>query len=304
MNLAQENLLQDLGRMFIWYPFRWLTSFLPPAADIAIFEAIGDLAYHLYRSKRALLASRMAKIFPQMEPAALLAEVRASFRNYFVDRFIINLLPVLNRQRLDRIAALEGAEHLQRALAQNRGVLLIHGHFGPSQLPLIYLGYKGYPIAQMGLRLNAGTSTIGKATQDLRVQIENGMPVTHFYADSYLRPVLRWLELGQILMTAGDGTGRGLRIGKFRRVEFLGYPLDMPLGPYRLAEVNQSPILPVIALRQRQGFYRIVIHAPLAADQGPEATQGQFVDWLAHYLARAPGQWHFWDEWDLDNTLN
>jgi len=299
MNLAQENLLQDLGRMFIWYPFRWLTNLLPPIPDIAIFEAIGDLAYYLYGSKRALLAGRMAKVFPQMDPAALQVEVRASFRNYFVDRFIINLLPALDRRGIDRIAVLEGAEHLRLALARKRGVLLIHGHFGPSQLPLIYLGFKGYPMAQMGLRLNAGTSTIGKATQQLRLRIENTMPVTHFYADSYLRPVLRWLELGRILMTAGDGTGRGLRIGKFRRVEFLGHALDMPQGAYRLAGANRSPILPVIALRQRQGFYRIIIHPPLAVDQGPEAAQRQFAEWLAHYLTLAPGQWHFWDEWNL-----
>lgn len=302
MNLAQETLLQDFGRLAIWYPLRWLTRLLPLALNFALFEACGDLAYHLYRPKRALLDHHLAHVFPRMTAAARRAEVRASFRNYFVDRFIINLLPALDRTSIDRIAVLEGEEHLRRALALGRGVILIHAHFGPSQLPLIYLGYKGYAMAQMGLRVDMGTSAIGKATQRLRVQIEEQMPVTHFYADNYLRPVLRWLGQGNILMTAGDGTGGGRRIGKFRRGDLLGHPLDLPQGAYRLAAAHQSPILPVIALRQRRGFYRIIVRPPFPSGQGPEAAQKQFTHWLAHYLTLAPGQWHFWDEWDLEQA--
>jgi lauroyl/myristoyl acyltransferase len=302
MNLARENLLQDLGRLVIWYPFRWLTRLLPLQANLAIFEAFGDLAYHLYPQKRALITRRLAEVFPQMGPEARVAEVRASFRNYFVDRFIINLLPGLDRTRIDRLAILEGEEHLRQALARGRGAVLVHPHFGPSQLPLIYLGYKGYPMAQMGLRMPMETSDIGRATQRLRVEIEEQMPVSHFYADNYLRPVLRWLEQGRILMTAGDGTGGQRYIGKYRRAMLLGHALDMPLGPYRLAALHQSPILPIIALRRSRGFYRIVIHPPLEADRGLESTQQQFITWFTPYLALAPGQWHFWDEWDLDQA--
>lgn len=121
MNLARENLLQDLGRLVIWYPFRWLTRLLPLPANLAIFEAFGDLAYHIYSPKRALITRRLAQAFPQMGSAAQLAEVRASFRNYFVDRFIINLLPRLDRTRIDRLAILEGEEHLRQAQARGRG---------------------------------------------------------------------------------------------------------------------------------------------------------------------------------------
>lgn len=302
MNLARENLLQDLGRLVIWYPFRWLTRLLPLPANLAIFEAFGDLAYHIYSPKRALITRRLAQAFPQMGSAAQLAEVRASFRNYFVDRFIINLLPRLDRTRIDRLAILEGEEHLRQAQARGRGVILIHAHFGISQLPLIYLGYKGYPMAQMGLRVDMGTSVIGKRTQRMRIKIEERMPVTHFYADNYLRPVLRWLENGNILMTAGDGTGGGRYIGKFHRATLLGHPLDMPLGPYRLAAAQQSPILPIIALRQGRGFYRIIIHPPLPLERSPESTQRHFVTWFEPYLSLAPGQWHFWDEWDLERS--
>jgi lauroyl/myristoyl acyltransferase len=300
MNLARENLLQDLGRLVIWYPFRWLTRFLPVPANLAIYEAFGDLAYHIYSPKRALITRRLAQVFPQMGSAAQLAEVRASFRNYFVDRFIINLLPSLDRTHIDRLAVLEGEEHLRQAQARGRGVILIHAHFGISQLPLIYLGYKGYPMAQMGLRVDMGTSVIGKRTQRLRIKIEEQMPVTHFYADNYLRPVLRWLENGNILMTAGDGTGGGRYIGKFHQATLLGHPLDMPLGPYRLAAAQQSSILPIIALRQGRGFYRIIIHPPLPLERNAESTQRRFVTWFEHYLTLAPGQWHFWDEWDLE----
>jgi lauroyl/myristoyl acyltransferase len=300
MNLAQENLVQDCGRLVVWYPFRWLTRALPLQAKLRLFEACGDFAFALFRGKRALLDRRLALALPHLTPAQRRVAIRASFRNYFADRFLINLVPDLTSARIDRLARLEGEEHLSQALAHGRGVVLIHAHFGPSQLPLIYLGYKGYRIAQLGLREIGQTSAIGQATQRLRLRLENQMPVTHFYANDYLRPVLRWLEQGRILMTAGDGTGGGRRIGTFHAVGFLGHHLEMPLGPYRLAAAHRSPILTVIALRQRCGRYRIVIQPLLTNHRDPEGTQKQFAAWLEPYLAQAPGQWHFWDEWDVE----
>jgi phosphatidylinositol dimannoside acyltransferase len=183
MNLAHENLLQDLSRLIIWYPFRRLNRYLPLAFNLAFFEALGDLAYHIFPQKRSLIMQRLTAVFPQMAPTERLAEVRASFRHHFVDRLIINLLPSLTRQHFGRLAVLEGEEYLLQALSLGRGVVLIHAHFGPSQLPLIYLGRQGYPIAQIGLRANLNTSAIGRATQKLRIEIEQQMPVTHFYAD-------------------------------------------------------------------------------------------------------------------------
>ncbi len=300
MNLAQENLLQDFGRLAVWYPFRWLTRALPLPAKLRLFEACGDLAFASYPKKRALLDRRLALAFPHLSPSQRLFNIRASFRNYFVDRFLINLVPDLDANRIDGLAWLDGGEYLKQATAQERGVVLMHAHFGPSQLPLIYLGYKGYPLAQLGLREQVQTSAIGQATQRLRLRLEHQMPVTHFYANDYLRPVLRWLEQGHILMTAGDGTGGGRRIGKFQSVSLLGHRLAMPLGAYRLAATHHSPILTVIALRQRCGYYRIVIRPFSGAHGNSKNPQQQFAAWLEPYLAQTPGQWHFWDEWNLE----
>jgi lauroyl/myristoyl acyltransferase len=300
MNLAQESLLQDLGRLVVWYPCRWLTRTLPLPAKMKLFEACGDLAFARFGEKRALLDRRLGLALPGLSPAQRQTAIRESFRNYFADRFLINLLPDLDARRIDGLACLEGEEHLRRALALGRGVVLVHAHFGISQLPLIYLGYKGYRIAQMGLREPGETSAIGQATQRLRLRLEHLMPVTHFYANDYLRPVLRWLGQGHILMTAGDGTGAGRRIGKFHPARLLGHHFEMPLGPYRLAGAHRSPILTVIALRQRCGWYRLVIQPFRATPGDPEDAQQQFISWLEPYLAQAPGQWHFWDEWALE----
>jgi len=299
MNLAQENLLQDCGRLIIWYPFRWLTRALPLPARMRLFEACGDLAFIFFRQKRALLDRRLALALPQLTPAQRRTAIRASFRTYFADRFLINLVSDLDGARIDRLACLEGEEHLRQALAQGRGVVLIHPHFGPSQLPLIYLGYKGYRMAQIGLREPGETSAVGQATQRLRLRLEQLMPVTHFYANDYFRPVLRWLEQGHLLMTAGDGTGGGRRIGQFHPVRLLGHRLEMPLGPYRLAAVHRSPMLTIIALRQRGGWYRIVLHPFPAARRDHRGKQQQFATWLEAYVTQAPGEWHFWDEWDV-----
>jgi lauroyl/myristoyl acyltransferase len=302
MILAKENILQDIARIIIWFPFRWLTRILPPRINFALFEMIGDLAFHLYPGKRNQLRSRISGIFADWPSERVTEEVRACFRNYYADRFIVNLVPGLNSLKIDQIATLEGEEHLKKTISERRGVVLIHPHFGPSQLPLIYLGFKGYPVAQIGFR-KLGERAIARSTDTIRVKLEYMMPAKHFFADKYLRGVLRWLGDGKILMTAGDGTGGGQKIGKFHQTELLGQPIEMPLGPYRLASSGGSPIVPVIALREKCGFYRVRIDRPLK-DGTPESIQKQFAAWFETYLSRSPGQWHFWDEWDQKRQEN
>ena len=296
MNLAKENLFQDFARVIIWYPFRWITQVLPLGINFILFEKLGDFASYLYSNKRALLYSRISNVFPEWGPLRVGHEVRACFRNYYVDRFIVTLTPRLNSRLIDQIAFLEGEDHLHTACQQGRGVILIHAHFGPSQLPLIFLGYKGYHVAQMGLR-RINTRMVGRATDRIRLALELRMPAKHFFADNYLRAVLRWLGEGKILMTAGDGTGGGQKIGKFHEAKVLGHRMDMPLGPYRLASASNSLVVPIIALRERCGLYRIRIDPPLER-QDLELMQGQFAAWFEKYLSEAPGQWHFWDEWE------
>lgn len=296
MILARQDILQDFARVLVWFPFRWATTALPPRRSFALFESLGSFAYFLYRGKRALLTERISRAFPDWDPAKVDAEVRACFRNYFADRFIINLIPRLSRDSIEQLATLEGENHLRSARLEGRGTVLVHPHFGPSQLPLLFLGYRGYPVAQMGFReISAGT--VARKTDKLRLRLEHQMPVRHFFADEYLRPVLRWLREGRLLMTAGDGTGGGRRIGKFRRAWLLGKPKEMPMGPYRLALNSESPILPVIALREKCGFYRIRIH-PALQTRSMEAMQDEFARWFETYLSATPGQWHFWDEWE------
>jgi phosphatidylinositol dimannoside acyltransferase len=296
MILTRESIPQNIARVLIWYPFRCFTRVLPLRSNFILFEKFGDLAFHLYAEKRELLQGRLGNVFPALEPFRVMAETKACFRTYYLDRFLINLVPSLDGRIIDQIAGLDGEEHLKTALGEGRGVVLLHAHFGPSQLPLICLGYKNYPVAQMGLRRMSG-ETIAQATGRIRLRLENLMPVKHFFADKYLRDVFRWLEGGRILMTAGDGTGGGEKIGRFHKGELLGRPIEMPLGPYRLASACGSPVLPIIALRQKRGRYRIQVYPPLEPAK-PELMLAQFASWFGEHLAGAPGQWHFWDEWE------
>jgi lauroyl/myristoyl acyltransferase len=302
MILARENILQDVARIIIWYPFRWLTQVLPSRISFALFEMIGDLAFYLYSGKRDQLRVRISGVFPDWQPGKVTEEIRACFRNYYADRFLITLIPGLDSVKIDQIATLEGEEHLKSTMTKGRGVVLIHAHFGPSQLPLIYLGFKGYPIAQMGLRKKSDR-IIARSADTVRLKLEHMMPVKHFFADKYMREVLRWLENGKILMTAGDGTGGGQKIGKFHETLLRGQLIEMPLGPYRLASWGGASIVPIIALRQKCGFYRIRIDPPLKVGD-PELIQKQFAAWFETYLSRSPGQWHFWDEWDQRRKEN
>ncbi len=264
---------------------------------------MGRIHYRLSKARRKALAALFSRAFPEEQDPRVINEwVLDYFINHYVDRMSIFHYRRLDRNNLRKVIEIDGLELLDATLSQGKGCVLVHGHIGPSQLPLIGLGILEYPMTQLGFRSNEGLSFIGKHAQlRHRIRIEEGFPAEMLYVDKFQRQVFKSLAAGRVVMVAGDGSGNKRRFGLQRRREFLNHRMDFPLGPFRLAIKSGAPMLFLFLERDGPFHYRATIQASMPQPGQQDAIaedelQDAFVTRLGRSIAANPGLWQFWDQ--------
>jgi len=294
--IVKESLSRDILRLFVWFPLRWTILIIPVRWGILVLRTMGDIHFCFSRGKKRILEENFFRITNEKNYLA----IREYFRNYYIDRFMIFIFPRLDVKRLRKIVEISGIENLDAALKMGKGVLLVHGHFGPVHLPLVALARLGYRMKQIGLPSDEGLSWIGRNVAfRLRMKYEARIPAEIIKADSFLRGAFRWLSSNGIIMITGDGSGTKNQVGRHEVFEFLGNQVMLPIGPSILAEKTGAALLPMFIVPGEKTHYKIILEASLTSDLcGMEKTidiTRQFLKRLETYISKFPGYMHFID---------
>ncbi len=267
--------------------------------NMRLFHGMGIIHYGLSRGKKDALKKVLRQVLPDApEKGTLDAHVLDYFINHYMDRMSIFHYHRLDAHNMSQVITFQGLELLREALDRGKGCVLVHGHLGPSQLPLVALGQLGYPMTQLGFRSTENLSRIGRDVQmRIRLEIEERFPAHMLYVDQMLRPVYRNLARNGVVMVAGDGAGGARQAGRRQSVPFMRGEALFPTGPYKLAFKSQAALLFLFLVRDGKYRYRAVITRPEASPdrEGEEAVLRCFVRQLEHHIRRDPGQWQFWD---------
>jgi lauroyl/myristoyl acyltransferase len=310
--LVDESIARDLLRLIIWYPFRWIIKLLPIDWGIASFRLLGKIHYILFSDKNCLLANNLQMAFGKaLQKDRLKKIIIKYYENHYVDRLQIFLFPRFNKRNIDKIHTFEGLDNLEEALIKKKGCILIHGHVGPTQLPLCALGVKGYSVMQIGLPSDEGLTWIGKHVAfRLRQKYEGQIKASIIPAKSFLRPVFEQLKHNGIIMITGDGAGGISPIGKYARFHFLNHQLPFSLGAISLAQRTGACLLPLFTVVGEEGRYKTIIESPLEMDYHSIKDERIlirsmecFVRRLQQYLFSFPYLWHFWDEFASRSSI-
>lgn len=308
--MTSESISRDIARILVWYPVRWIVSFLPISAALTIFRLLGHVHYLLSRGKRNTLMANFEKFSAQTEyhfPAA--ETTKHYFETHYINQLLTFLFPKFTLESISRIHSFDGLERLEKELSSKRGCILIHGHFGPVHLPLFHLGITGYDVKQLGyLRKPKGLSWLGEnVSYRLRQEYEKMIPAEIIQVDRFLGKAFDHLKNNGILMITGDGTGRGEFIGKFEPFSFLGQQMLFPIGPARLAKKTGSSIIPIFTIsdKGRNRYVTIVGDPILSGSSGDSCEEkeitNRFVRMFESYLVKHPSNWHLWDEFSDGN---
>lgn len=197
------------------------------------------------------------------------------------------ILPRLSDEALQRLIHCEGLDHVKQALAHNRGMIALTGHFGNWELIPIYLrslGFKGGVLARqlrhpeyesflINMRKKRGVSTLARSGS--------------------LKEVAGMLKANQIVGVMPDQDIDSLD-GIF--INVFGHPALTPVGPAALSLMTGAPIVPCFMIREGDHF-RLAIERPLAvpvANDRKEAMRLLTQAWnevVESYIRRYPEQW-------------
>jgi len=194
------------------------------------------------------------------------------------------LLDGVPDRRALEMFTVEGKDHLQAAVRESRGCIVLANHFGAHLLPAHWLFRENYPVRfymerprHISRYMSRHFQTDGPLGQDKLFISRQGVPADS--ASSILR-ASRAIKAGLLLYLAGDvrWTGR-----LTETAEFLGRSLRFSTTWVVLAALTEAPVVMVFCRMEPDGRYHIefrpAFHVPKDA---PE--QGHTALWVRHFM--------------------
>ena len=261
---------------------------LPPSVAVWIGERFGLLASWLQpkRTRIGLLNLRAA-FDGRLTPAESRRLIRACYKQLGAGMVELLRLPVIDREYINRYVTVEGNEHLERAAASGKPVILLTGHYGNWEFSSIVAALRGYPIVALA-RAQRNLPRLYR----LLVSYRESKGCTIVHKGGAMKRLIAALDQRQFVGIVGDQASRQ---GIF--VDFFGRPALFATGPFELAYRREAFILPAFIHRRHGPFHRVVVEPPITLSRRqPEADMvragiEQFAAALARHITADPGQW-------------
>jgi len=123
---------------------------------------LDGLLYHGFRICRSIVTINLELAFPKLSPVERKQIARANYR--WFARFCMDVMHMdAWKGRTSEVAKCHNLEILDEALAENKGVLLVSGHFGNWEMIPPALVELGYPV----------TMYVGRQTNPLTNELQN-----------------------------------------------------------------------------------------------------------------------------------
>jgi len=253
----------------------------------ALGSGLGFLFYALDRRHRRIALQNLEAAFPRKPIAERRAIVRQVFGHF--GRLLFELLKFSGLPKDEVLARveIEGGDRIRGARDEGRGALLFTGHFGYWEINAIAHAAAFAPIGVLARPLD------NRRLHDLLERMRGCQGNYVIYRRGALRRVLKALN-------ANDGVAilidQHIQAPDAVTVSFFDRPAATTLALAVLALRTGAPVIPVFALPNGIGRYRLVYERPVdpPADDSPEAIRDftqRCTDVLEMQVRRHPGLW-------------
>ncbi len=210
----------------------WLIAHLPYSLQIRLGSAIGFLAYRFGKRRRAICEENISLCFPELDQRQRVQLIKDTFRANGIG--VIEAALAWSRAPEDYrdCTTIEGLEHLEAAMAQGKGVLLIGGHYSTLEL--------GGTLLTLFHPMNV---TYRQHKNPLFEAVMTNSRAKHFsrvIEREDVRQAMRSLKDGETLWFAPD-QDYGAHHSVF--VPFFGVEAATITATSRFARMNNSPVL-------------------------------------------------------------
>lgn len=231
-----------------------LAALLPFPVQLALGRVLGAASWILFRRRRRIAAVNLELCFPELSADARKRLARRHFDALGMSIVELAMAWFTPLERLRRLVRLDGLEHLEQALSEGRGVILLTAHFTPLDVCF---------AALCGLLPPFGAMYRSQRNEMLDVLVCRGR---RRYADEQIprddvRALLRALKRGKMVVYLPDQTHVG---NQSALLPFLGEPAMTNIAMSKLARFGNARVVPCL-MRRLPGFagYEMKIGPPL-----------------------------------------
>lgn len=274
----------------------WLPQYWPVHLGLALFRAatrlpwpmqrgiacaLGWFAYHFVPIRRRVALVNLRLCFPEKSEREIRALARAHYQS-----LALGLLETCHAWWTDTPDLppyrLKGREHLEQALAQGHGVILLTAHFTTLEI----CGRMMTDQFKIGCLYRDPNNPVIAA--QMRAQRERRMAIAVHFDD--LKGLIRALRAGHAIWYAPD---QGKRTKQTEILPFFGIPAITNTATSKLAEITKAPVVPYFAKREADHSYTLTILPPLdnfpTADAAADAVRINRL--IEDYVRAAPDQY-------------
>jgi KDO2-lipid IV(A) lauroyltransferase len=263
---------------------------LPWNIACKIGERLGELGYRPLGIRKRVVEKQVAAAFPELNHDAVVDLARESYRHLGRAFIETALLDAVGRQGvLDLVELVQGWEIVEDVMAKGRGAVMVTGHIGNWELAGAYVAARGIPLDAIvrGMANPLFDTYVNKARDAV------GMTVVH--DQDAVRRTPRSLRAGRAVAFVADQGVLGLAS---TYVPFFGRPAKTPRGAAVFALRFEVPVIFVVALRQPNGRFRVVVERIEARRTGNmdgdvDAIVASFTQHLEKWVRAVPAQ-YFW----------
>ncbi|MBA2883047.1 KDO2-lipid IV(A) lauroyltransferase [Desulfosalsimonas propionicica] len=268
----------------------FLIGLIPRKTAVHAANWLGRLWFAADRRHREIAVSNIGRVFGgQMTPQQIRAMARSVFCSLVRIVFEIGWSLRLNHTDIRKHFRFSGMHHLQAALGEKKGVLVLTGHIGNWELLPLAMGQVGLPVSAMYRPLEF------EPLDRFFISQRSRYGARLLAKRRAMRGMLSALHNNELIGMLLDQNAR-VKDGVF--VDFFGSPACTGKGMALLARRTGAPVVPVFLVREK-GYYRVECHPALPKietrdkTKDIEAATALYNKVIEDMIRRYPQQW-FW----------
>jgi KDO2-lipid IV(A) lauroyltransferase len=231
-----------------------LTTFLPTSVRLAAGNTTGSLIYHIVPSRRRIAEINLRQAYPHFNDKKIEQLNKKAFRSLGISIFEIGIAWFTKSRKLKKQCQIEGKEYLDQAMAENKGVLLLTGHFTTLDIGARLIGL--YAEKYNGVYKRAHNPLINALMVRYRSRMGDELIDTRD-----VRAVIRGLQKGHATWFAPD---QDFVIQDIVFTPFLGGIASTLTATTKIAKITGAAIVPFYPVRLEKGEgYKLVVLSAL-----------------------------------------